>query len=101
MNVGAIAAGATVVSSDTFTIRVDRSVLVSPLAVSWRVTYSSGGRVEQRRLVSSIAPGDLEIHLAPHAPIAVPAEVPAEVSATPALLEPASTETGDAAGALP
>jgi hypothetical protein len=39
VNVGSVPAGSTVESSDTFTIRVDRSTLVSPLPISWRITY--------------------------------------------------------------
>jgi hypothetical protein len=41
VNVGSVPAGSTVESTDTFTIRVDRSTLVSPLPISWRVTYSN------------------------------------------------------------
>jgi parallel beta-helix repeat protein len=42
VNVGSLPAGSTVESADTFTIQVDRSTLVSPLPISWRVTYGSG-----------------------------------------------------------
>jgi hypothetical protein len=42
VNVGDVPAGSTVESVDTFTIRVDRTTLVSPLPISWRVTYGSG-----------------------------------------------------------
>jgi len=41
VNVGSVPAASTVESGDTFTIRVDRSTLVSPLPISWRVTYSN------------------------------------------------------------
>ena len=104
-NVGTIPAGATVTSSDTFAIRVDRSALVSPLAVSWQVTYSKSGRVEQRTLAGFIAPGDLELQHAPQAPIAVPAGIPDAGAPEPAPIEtgglpagpvsaPASAESG-------
>jgi parallel beta-helix repeat protein len=42
VNVGSVPAGATVVSPGTFTIQVDRSVVLSPLPIGWRVTYSAG-----------------------------------------------------------
>ena len=42
VNVGSVLAGSTVESVDTFTIRVDRTTLVSPLPISWRVTYGVG-----------------------------------------------------------
>ncbi|MBN1491444.1 MAG: hypothetical protein JXA69_16145 [Phycisphaerae bacterium] len=44
VNVGSVPAGGSVVSQDTFAIRVDRTSLVSPLPISWQVTYA--GRTE-------------------------------------------------------
>ena len=40
--VGDVPAQMTVESTDTFTIQVDRSTLVSPLPISWQVTYLGG-----------------------------------------------------------
>jgi hypothetical protein len=76
-NVGAIAAGATVTSADTFTIRVDRSTPVSALPISWRVTYSTGGRDEQRTLVGTIPRSAFEPR---PGPVPVPAPTPVETA---------------------
>jgi hypothetical protein len=42
VQVGAVPAGGTVTSQDTFTIQVDRTTLVSPLPISWRVNFGGG-----------------------------------------------------------
>jgi parallel beta-helix repeat protein len=42
VSVGDVPASTTVESTDTFTIQVDRSTLVSPLPISWQVTYLGG-----------------------------------------------------------
>ncbi|HVP11985.1 MAG TPA: hypothetical protein VMV94_12460, partial [Phycisphaerae bacterium] len=57
VNVGTISPGATVTSTDTFTIRVDRSTPVSALPISWRVTYMLDGRTEDRVLAGSLTAG--------------------------------------------
>jgi hypothetical protein len=38
----------------TLTIRVDRTVPISALPISWRVTYSRDGRTEQSALAGSL-----------------------------------------------
>ena len=42
VQVGTVPAGETVISQDTFTIRVDRATLVSPLPIGWQVSYTGG-----------------------------------------------------------
>ena len=43
VDVGDVPAGAVVVSEDTFTIRADRTTLISQLPISWQITYTGGG----------------------------------------------------------
>lgn len=45
VGVGSVAAGATVTTQDTFAIRVDRTIPVSTLAISWRLTSAGGSPV--------------------------------------------------------
>ncbi len=60
VDVGALAAGEMVISLDTFTLRVDRSVPLSPLAISWLVTYSQGGMTHASEFTSVLLPAGLE-----------------------------------------
>jgi hypothetical protein len=46
VSVGDVPALTTVESGDAYTIRVDRSTLISPLPISWRVTYGGGPAAE-------------------------------------------------------
>jgi parallel beta-helix repeat protein len=84
VNIGTVAPGATVTSTDTFTIRVDRSTPVSALPISWRLTYSSGGRADERVFVGTLTPDGKE-----------PRPVPAEAVLQPP--DPAAVSTPDAA----
>jgi parallel beta-helix repeat protein len=77
VTIGTVAAGATVTSTDTFTIRVDRSTPVSALAISWRVTYSTGDREEARTIVGTIPRSAFESR---PGPVPVPAPTPVETA---------------------
>ena len=46
-----------ITSEDTFAIQVDRSTLVSPLPISWQVTYTGGAAA----LTAVLDPGDLRL----------------------------------------
>ncbi|MFH1420205.1 MAG: right-handed parallel beta-helix repeat-containing protein [Planctomycetota bacterium] len=56
VDVGGLAAGETVISVDTFTLRVDRSALLSPLPISWQVTYSQGGMTRESAFTKVLLP---------------------------------------------
>lgn len=45
--VGDLLAGGEVTTTDTFTIRVERSAVIDPFWISWRVEYTRGGRSEE------------------------------------------------------
>jgi len=60
VDVGPLEAGEMVISVDTFTLRVDRSVPLSPLPISWLVTYSQGGVTREGELTTVLLPDVLE-----------------------------------------
>jgi parallel beta-helix repeat protein len=84
VDVGSVPAGATVTSTDTFTIRVDRQTLTSALGISWRVTYAIGGVTEDRTFAGSLGRETLEPSHIPAVPEPLPPQESAGGAARPA-----------------